>query len=182
MSLAHTQADAVERLEAALERGEWREGERIVHTVKGVAANLGAVALADAASCLDVELKLGRCPAGPRRQFAEQLASALERIRIACGPAALPPEAPAPGAATTTPWDAGQREVFQTLEALLEAADGEALERIEQDRDTLMALLGTAGYQAVSRELMNFDFASALQHLRHHGQGAAASVPAQEEP
>ncbi|MFM7674009.1 MAG: response regulator [Synechococcus sp.] len=183
LSLVNTQADAVERLEAALERGEWREGERIVHTLKGVAANLGAVALADAASCLDAELKLGRCPAGLRQQFAEQLQRALERIRRACAPESAPAVDPQVSVeAATTPWTDEQRQVVQGFEELLDASDGEALERIEQDRETLTTLLGTDGYQAVSRELMNFDFAAALQQLRLHVQPPSPATPAEPGP
>ncbi|MFY8150256.1 MAG: response regulator [Prochlorococcaceae cyanobacterium] len=185
VSLVHTQADAAERLDAALARGELVEAERIVHTLKGVAANLGATALADAASCLDGQLKQGRCPEPLRQRLGEQLTLTLERIRRDFGldraeaaaapstsstptPADTPSSRTGIGEPAAQPLDSTQRQLLDTLEELLAAADGDALELLEQEKEALLRLLGSAGYAAVSEQLLRFDFAAALHQLRQH--------------
>ena len=173
-SLVHTQADAAERLEALLGRGDLPEAQRLVHTLKGVAANLGAVALADAASCLDAELRRGQAPAALRQHLAEQLRLSLERIGAALAMPSAPPQpadsdnglsGPSP---TTGPLTAGQRQLLDRLDALLEAADGEALDLVERERQALVAIVGPQGYGALNAELMRFDFSAARLQLRQH--------------
>ncbi|MEB3319603.1 MAG: response regulator [Cyanobium sp.] len=171
LSFEHTQADALQRLDRALAMGELVEAERVVHTVKGVAANLGAVALADAASCLDAELKQGRCPEPLRRQFGQQLERCLARIAGVCG--AAPPAAP-----TTAPLVVAEAEgqrLLAELDTLLAAADGDALELIERQRGSLITLLGASAYDAVTAELLRFDFAAARRLLHPHRLGASPS-------
>ena len=171
LSFEHTQADALQRLDRALAMGELVEAERVVHTVKGVAANLGAVALADAASCLDAELKQGRCPEPLRRQFGQQLERCLARIAGVCG--AAPPAAP-----TTAPLVVAEAEgqrLLAELDTLLAAADGDALELIERQRGSLITLLGASAYDAVTAELLRFDFAAARRLLQPHRLGASPS-------
>jgi hypothetical protein len=58
--------------------------------------------------------------------------------------------------------------LLDTLEELLAAADGDALELLEQEKEALLRLLGSAGYAAVSEQLLRFDFAAALHQLRQH--------------
>ena len=179
VSLVQTQGDAGERLEEYLVRRDLPAAESLVHTVKGVAANLGAVALADAASCLDAELKKGSCPPGLKQHFQDQLRLTLEQISTALALNAAEPhatsneavdDAPAPVSGCLT---ADQRRLLEHLDVLLHAADGEALDLMERERRELMAVLGQRGYGALTVALMRFDFVAARQAL--HQQMPAVS-------
>lgn len=172
LSLQRTQGDAGSRLEQALNQKELPEAERIVHTIKGVAANLGATALADAAGCLDSELKQGRWTPTLLHQFNDQLQIALAAISQA-----LEDNAPAsenedgdscseqrtPGSSAEL--GADKIELLHTLEHYLASCDGEALELIANERTRLTAILGSAGYGDVAVHIQNFQFEAARESL-----------------
>ena len=172
-SLLNTQSDAAERLDQALNRNDLVEAEHIAHTVKGVAANLGATALADAASCLDDDLKQGHCSSGHRRQFREQLSITLERLRQALDMQHSPAGGPDPSttAPATAPRPAeslsdAERQLLQRLEGYLEGSDGEALTLLETERQKLVPILGNQALTRLDASLQNFDFGSALEVVR----------------
>jgi two-component system sensor histidine kinase/response regulator len=185
-SLLHSQADAMERLERALERQDLKEAEAIVHTVKGVAGNLGATALAEAASSLDAELKRGSSPAHLRQAFGTQLERTLQTLRRAF-PEQREQEAQAEGASAVhlqanpgqgNPGQANpasaaeltgeQRELLQTLENYLRTSDGEAMELVETSGSALIAILGAATYNALVEQVQRFNFPDALACLQRH--------------
>lgn len=167
LSLVHTQADAVERLDRALQQESTQEARHIVHTVKGVAANLGAVGLADAAACLEDALSQDSCPNALRQAFANQLALCMGRLQEAFGlagegkaPEALP--APERQAAPLTPQ---QLALLETLTELLSDSDGEALELLADQRPALIAILGSDRYGRLDQHLQRFAFRAALEEL-----------------
>lgn len=154
-----------------------------MHTVKGVAANLGATALAAAAADLEGELKQGRCPEALQRAFSRQVEASLATVRplleteataaqAGAAVAALPPER----------WSASQRQLLARFRQLLEQADGEALDRLEQQRHELTQLLGSSGYAAVSQCLQRFDFAAASASLAPIGLQEQNDPPAGPAP
>jgi CheY-like chemotaxis protein len=174
-SLLNTQSDAVERLDQALKRHDLGEAERIAHTVKGVAANLGATALADAAGCLDDELKQGHCRSGQRRLFQEQLSITLKRLRQALdiphtpdGEADPSTSAPTPGGAprSVVCLSDAERQLLQRLEGYLVGSDGEALTLLEVERVNLDRILGNRNLTRLDVSLQNFDFSGALEVVR----------------
>ncbi len=165
-SLVTTQADALERLDQALAAADLPLAERIVHTVKGVAANLGASDLAAAAADLDAELKRGACPPPLRLRFGGQLEATLDAIRQAFageGAVSAVPAVPAASAPT-----AAQQHLCGRLDGLLVASDGEVLELIERERAALIDVLGTVGYGELVDAVMRFDFAEARRTLQRH--------------
>jgi two-component system sensor histidine kinase/response regulator len=83
-SLANTQADAAERVAAALKERDDPAARQITHTVKGVAANLGVTALAEAASRLENTLQAGQPSDDDLDLFRRTLAETVALIR---GPA-----------------------------------------------------------------------------------------------
>ena len=166
-SLVQTQADADLRLAQALALPDRRQAEHIVHTVKGVAANLGALALAEAASHLDAELKQGLAPAELQAGFVEALHHALAQITTlltapsdARGPGPVG-DAPVPLPPTTEPLNGSQQALIDRLDGLLALADGEALDLVEQEQGPLAVLLGTAALDSLRLALERFDFATA---------------------
>jgi PAS domain S-box-containing protein len=176
-SLVHTQADADLRLAEALTKSDLPLAEHIVHTVKGVAANLGGLVLTEAASHLDGELKQGRAPAGLQDNFVAALRLTLAEITAALitstDPQALTAvggdrEAQAPLPQARQPLNPTQLALIERLDALLALADGESLELVEQERSALEGVLGSAGLTALQGALQGFNFSSARQLLRHH--------------
>jgi two-component system sensor histidine kinase/response regulator len=96
--------DSARRLRAALDNGDWITAERVAHTCKGVAGNIGATGLPLAAAPLELALRARR----PREEIApllENFESALDSLvqglERALG-AAAPPMAAAPTTAAAT--------------------------------------------------------------------------------
>lgn len=165
-SLLQTQNDALPRLDQALAADRLAEAAHIVHTVKGVAANLGATALADAAACLETELKRSACPDALRSQFATQLERTLSSLRQAFGDrdaATLDAAVVAPSQACLSP---EQLETVAALEGFLASNDGEALELVESRKDCLMQVLGSEGFAHLTQLLQSFAFPEALAELQ----------------
>jgi PAS domain S-box-containing protein len=167
-SLVHTQADAAQRLEAALQSNNLQEAALIVHALRGVSANLGATALAEAATRLEIELNQQRCHRHTRQNFELQLQLTMARIRTAFAmePAesATPPQVRPPASVLSL----AQQQLLGQLDALLAAFDGEALEFISQHREALITALGSADYGHMAAELMRFDFTAARRALQRH--------------
>ena len=83
---ATTEADAAERIASALAAPDRALAERLAHTVKGVAGNIGAAAVQQAAADLEQAIK-GSAPAadieGARASLEECLASLIHGVRTA---------------------------------------------------------------------------------------------------
>jgi signal transduction histidine kinase/two-component SAPR family response regulator len=170
ISLLHTQGDAQDRLDAALAEGDLRQAEHIVHSIKGVAANLGATDLADAAANLDLELKQGRSPAALQELFTRELQHTMEQLRRAFGTNASAEDVVLPLRGERASQE--QQLLLAELDSYLAGADGEALEMIEQRRPDLLLLLGSEGYGQLAGRVLNFDFAGARQVLERFAPAA----------
>jgi two-component system sensor histidine kinase/response regulator len=146
------QADAVDRIQAALAADDKDSAERIAHTVKGIAGNLGAAGLQQAAAAVEAAIRAGTPP--DLDAMAAPLDSLVAALRVR-----LPPPPPPPPAACG---DAG--EVLTRLKSLLADNDPEA-EELVNDNLTLLrgALPGIA--DQVAALVGNFDFDKALALL-----------------
>ncbi|MCX7252406.1 MAG: Hpt domain-containing protein, partial [Burkholderiales bacterium] len=156
------QAAAPDRLAQAIARPDWDEAERTAHTLKGVAAQIGAQALSDAAQRLEQAIRERR-PASelePLRDSAARQLVPLNQALAAC----LPQTVPAGPAETV---DAGQwPPLHARLLGLLEACDTECLQLFEQHAGQIRAALGPARYEVVAQAIRDFDFAAALAELQ----------------
>jgi len=183
-SLANTQADAAERVATALRERDDPAARQIAHTVKGVAANLGATALAGAASRLENTLQAGQPSDADLDLFRRTLAETVTLIRglpttrrsvvadhgegkVESGPAA-PMEAAIPGSA----------ELVERLRALLQAGDGEAIDVVQAHRASLQQLLGAVSFRTMECELERFAFEAAAAVL----EAATPAAPALTNP
>jgi len=192
VSLAHTQADAAEQVAAALEEGDAAAARRITHTVKGVAANLGATALAEAASRLENTVQAGRPSADDlalfRRTLAETVALILALPSAGRTAAQEAAEAGAQAgsaalAGAADPMHRGSRELVERLQTLLKAGDGEAIDLVEAQRVSLGGVLGPATLRAVEDHLARFAFEEAAALLEGSSERAPAlSAPTSGEP
>jgi HPt (histidine-containing phosphotransfer) domain-containing protein len=145
----------------ALAAGDWPLAERLAHTCRGVAGNLGARAVQQAAGSLEVGLR--------ERADTTTLAPLLSEFGATLGTllaglhAALPPQAP-----TLAPEAVPAPEVARvaaTLRGHLEQFDPAALDFFEAHRDTLRALFPPSEFTAFAQQLASFAFADALEAL-----------------
>ena len=139
---------------------DWELAERTAHTLKGVAAQIGALPLRDAALRLEQALRERR-PAAELERLLEPAARQLSGL-VGALAAALPGTTrPRPA----EPLDAAQWQILRArLLRLLEASDTDCLPLFEQHASQIRAALGER-YDQVERAVRGFDFAAALAEL-----------------
>jgi PAS domain S-box-containing protein len=86
LGFAGEQSGTLAQLDALVQAGERARAAILLHTLKGVAANLGAVALAEAARQLEQEVKAGG-ELSAMQGFADALNAALDAIKAHIAPA-----------------------------------------------------------------------------------------------
>jgi len=157
---ATSQADCAERIAKALAAGLPADAERIAHSVRGAAANLGAGAIQEAASSLEMALRKGS-PSEPARQSLALEMSALARLLETTLPAPAPPPAP-----KRQLDDAALDESIAELIRLIENSDGAAPLHFRQIRSDLAARIGAEKIGEVAEALQHYDYDHALICLR----------------
>jgi signal transduction histidine kinase/CheY-like chemotaxis protein len=154
---AEQQAGAVAEIRAALKAGDASTAERGAHTLKGVAGNLGATALAEAAAKAETAVKRGQDVETVLDSLSLALAPVVQAIR-----AAQPTEAPTV-AVSADPAKAA--DSLARLKKMLESDDGEAADFILDARAHLSGVLTGAEIDTLAELVGNFDFAAALKCL-----------------
>jgi PAS domain S-box-containing protein len=154
---AQQQAGAVEEIRAALAAGDSTTAERVAHSLKGVAGNLGATGLAEAAKKAETAVKTGQGLEVALDSLSRSLAAIVEPIR-----AELPAEVVA-GEASADP--AAAADSLGRLKKMLESDDGEAADFILDARPHLSGVLTGAEIDTFAELVGNFDFAAALKCL-----------------
>ena len=161
------QGPAVEEIRVALSQDDAALAERIAHTLKGVAANLGAKQVQTAASLLEENIR-HRANATETEpallQVSRVLAPLLEDLRKflpAPDSPGLPPES-----STHPPVDPAQtRSAAGHLAQLLSDFDSAAVEFIAANHAALMPLFPGAAWQPFDHLVQNYAFAEALAGL-----------------
>jgi two-component system, sensor histidine kinase and response regulator len=153
------QGGAGPTIDAALAKGDAATAERAAHSLKGVAATLGANALSEAAARVETTVRNGK----DARPELRTLAILLERI-LADLRAALPDlSGDGTGRFAGDPNDV--QEPLIRLKQLLETDDGEAADFIIDARPRLAGALTPAEIRALSERVGKFDFDDALKCL-----------------
>ena len=148
----------VDRLRQAVADGDLRMGERIAHTLKGVAATVGAFPLHECAADIEHALRDGHAgDVTARLEACENLMrAACDEIRAlptaAAGVAALPAAAVA--------------ELIVRLERLLDHDDMKSGSVWRALKPALEARLGERAVHPLARLIESFDFPEALVVLR----------------
>nr|WP_315226150.1 response regulator [uncultured Albidiferax sp.] len=160
---ANGQRTLVAELQVALDADDWALAERLAHTAKGVAANIGAVQIQQLAQPLEAAIAT--------RSPRPQIDALLQAIRVPLQD--LVDQLSMQNAATTTapaapaPVDARQaRHLCVQLEALLQDSDADSLVFLQQHASSLHLVLG-AQFGALQQAIENFDFDAAAQCLQH---------------
>jgi two-component system, sensor histidine kinase and response regulator len=161
-------ANSIDRVRAALQEHRLTDAERHVHTLKGVAGNIGAMDLHRAAQELDSALRLGAMEkAGLFLQDVErELSAVIDGLEPLVRQAeAAQAEAEAPGAQLGEVVDGAALETaLRTLAEFVRKNDPEAENALEQVR---VALNGSRPkeVECIARALDMFDFREATKAL-----------------
>ncbi|HYL47214.1 MAG TPA: response regulator [Candidatus Limnocylindrales bacterium] len=158
LRFADSQAGAIGGIRAALGANDSPTAERIAHSLKGAAANLGATSLAEAAARAEAAIDSKQSVPPTLEELSRSLDATIRAIR-----AALPAEAPAADAASADPATVAQP--LAQLKKLLEADDGAASDFILGARPDLSKVLTAAEIDALADHVGNFAYSDALQTL-----------------
>jgi two-component system, sensor histidine kinase and response regulator len=159
------QGPAVAEISTALADADPALAERIAHTVKGVAANLGAKQVHSAASALE-EIIRHHGSATEMESALRQLAKVLDPLMA--GLIGFLPEigTAKPSPETLPPADPAEtRAAAETLAKLLADFDSAAVEYIETNRAALRPLFSGETWSGFEKLVQNYDFAGAESHL-----------------
>ena len=155
------QKDMRIQVEHALNAGDWTTAERIAHTAKGLAGNIGAAKVQSTVTALEIGIRERR----RRDEIDALLANAwgeLSAIIVALQQA-LPSE---PATTNQAPINPGTlTAVCNKLEALLAEANAESGDIMDSNADLLRAAF-PAHYRKIDDAIRRFDFDGALAALR----------------
>ncbi|MFZ4479656.1 MAG: response regulator [Rhodoferax sp.] len=164
---------APEDLRSALASADPGLAERVAHTLKGVAANLGATRCASLSGELEGAIRL-RAPATDTEALLESLNRHLARLISAIGLALPAPEPPALQAAQA--FDAGALQAAcRQLAALLGSSNAEAQLVLQEHAALLRHGLGE-DFELLQPQVRNFDFGQALAQLQQSAATAGIKL------
>ncbi len=153
--------NAAASIAQSLETGDVATAERLAHTVKGVAGNLGAVKIQAAAA--ELEKAIHDC-GGPERiersrlALAAALAPVTERLRNAA--------VVAPVSAPSSPVDpAAQKEALREMLKYLDESDAAAADCLESRRDLLRSFFSPGEFHDFEKSVETFEFGKARELL-----------------
>jgi CheY-like chemotaxis protein/HPt (histidine-containing phosphotransfer) domain-containing protein len=152
------EADAAERITAALRDGDRALATRLAHTVKGVAGNLGITMVQARAEKVERAIRDGDpAETGLIDELASALRPAVDAIRKAF------PEAPA---AAREPFNAeGASTAVARLKTLLEANDADAADAFRAVEDAYSGTIDKSRLDELRDDINNFEFDGALSKL-----------------
>lgn len=163
VKFAAKNGDAGLQISAALQGGDLKMAERIAHTVKGVAGNLGIKQVQFAAEKLEKAIRDDDAVVSAILQdFTSLLRPQIEAIEQALGASATP-ELESDAKTIFDP-AAASREA-RRLRSLLEASDGDSEETLHTLQSVLAGQVEKARLDALGADISEFDFAGALRKL-----------------
>jgi signal transduction histidine kinase/CheY-like chemotaxis protein/HAMP domain-containing protein len=160
------QASTADQVTRARAQGDIALAERLAHTLKGVAGNIGAAPVHDAASRLE-KLIHDHADGKDIDAAIDNVAAALERLveplEVALTSAAPEPPSP-PSRPLTDPVESAQAAV--QLTALLAELDAGAADFLDAHQATLRPLFGDSSWPAFERLVQGYAFTDALAQLQ----------------
>jgi HPt (histidine-containing phosphotransfer) domain-containing protein len=158
---ASKQADADVKIGEALRNGDRETAERLAHTVKGIAGNIGIGRVQDVAATLEKAIRESDGAAeGLISDFRAAMGPVMAGIRSALGEAG---PAPAPEAV----FDGGRAAAaLARLASLIEASDGDAADAVEEVAAAVAGRVDARILGALREAVASFDFDAALTKLK----------------
>ena len=170
------QGPTVGEITEALAKGDSARAERLAHTLKGVAGNLGARRVPAAAGTLETLLR-DRAEATNVRAATHEIAGQLEplvaALRVALDSTASEP--PEPSTATAPANPAQSREAGAQLTRLLSELDPAAADFVETNRASLRPLFDDGAWREFEQLVQGYAFADAQVQLEQALKGLPAS-------
>ncbi|HVK94790.1 MAG TPA: two-component regulator propeller domain-containing protein [Noviherbaspirillum sp.] len=166
------QADVPAQIGWHLAAGNRDAAQRIVHSTRGVAANVGADALADAAAQLEKALVDRQEDAVLIQRFADLSATTIAVLRKA-----LPMESMQVEQQGATPPTSA--DILQQLANYLATGDSDAIDYFSTHRNALLPLLGSS-VGMLERTINDFDFENALERLSAAAQAASIELRSEQ--
>jgi PAS domain S-box-containing protein len=168
-------SESVNNIQRTLGENDYITAERIAHTLKGVAALLGAKDIATMAAQLEDKLHRGE-EAQSLSVLLEKLGTDMQAVKTT-----LSRILPAHKVVLDTAPDANVdkllvHDLIQRLAALMKEYDGDAIELLFDSERILTDAFGSAAYQKISRAARQFDFDGGLQALVEGAVSAGYSV------
>ncbi|RFO96471.1 hypothetical protein DIC66_12565 [Rhodoferax lacus] len=159
-SQEHTGAD----LQRLVNMGDVQTAERIAHTVRGVAGNLGAAGLQELAQQLETALRHAS-PLPELQDRAQAVAVCLDRLRQNLRRSlSLEPD-------SAVEMDAADTALaLQALRSYLEKDDAQAVDAFNRLQATLRRVMGQDSFRRAEAALEAFELEEVLEHL--HSSGA----------
>ena len=159
------QNDVASQILAAIESGDRKLAERVVHTVKGVAGNIGLGPVFTAAEKLERTIIREEDAAVPAlvEEFAQVLSRQVQAIQQAMRD--VMPNRPAEGKCSEGFDARAASAAIAHLRVLLEASDGDATEAFRALEDALAGTFDQPRLSALRAAISEFDFDGALLQL-----------------
>jgi len=173
---ADQQSPAIDQVADALANGDHALAERLAHTLKGVAGNVGATSVQSPAAVLERAIR-DRSNADEVERARQQVGSALRSLvaGIRAALAAAESEAPALVQPATPTSPAQSREAAAQLGALLSDSDPGAAEFVDANRDALRPLFDAANWSEFEALVQGYAFADAQGQLKQALKTSAGS-------
>jgi two-component system sensor histidine kinase/response regulator len=160
------QGQAVARITEALAKGDIALAERLAHTLKGVAGNIGARHVQSAAGALERSIR-DRATEKDVSSGTQQVAAALDplvmALRATLETTASEPPAPSPAGGPVDP--ARSRDAALELSRLLSESDPGAADFVEANHAVLQPLFGGGNWPAFEKLVQDYAFADAQEQL-----------------
>ena len=155
--------DAAARISTALEGGDVKLAERIAHTVKGVAGNIGMTEVQSVAQRLEKALRDGDGTVDAALvEFASVMGAQIHAIEQALSNSTTA----RPEEVRTSPYDAAvATAAIARLRVLLEASDGDAEEAFPSLQHAVAGAVDKPQLDGLISSINDFDFAAALVKL-----------------
>jgi signal transduction histidine kinase/CheY-like chemotaxis protein/CHASE3 domain sensor protein len=163
---AEQQGPAADQVADALAKGDHSLAERLAHTLKGVAGNIGAAGVQSSAAALERAIR-DRSTADVVERARRQVKAVLEPLAMAVRTAVGAPgsEASASVQPATPTSPARSREAAARLAALLSESDPAAGEFVEANGGALSPLFDAAGWLEFETLVQGYAFADAHARL-----------------
>ena len=159
------QASVISRIAAALGGGDRALAERLAHTLKGVAGNIGAQSVQNAAGALEKRIRQGESPAQLESAKAET-ASQLEILFAQLEPLLSAAAANATATVRAQPADACEtRTIASNLLKLLGEFDPESSRFLEEKQHALECLFAPESWLAFQKLVEGYSFVEAQAQL-----------------
>jgi CheY-like chemotaxis protein len=165
-----TQADAPQRIRAALEAGDEATAQREAHTLKGVTGNIGADSVQAAAKSVEGLIRDGQDSATALTELEQTLSALIKGMPVSQEPETL--ERTATKAMSAEELDPR----LDRLQALLEDSDAEALDVVDEIASRVDNRVSRERIRDIGQRIDDFEFEEALELLHRLREDISSSL------